>query len=265
MAESGTEPGTRPRRSRPTLADRGAQPPRTPLMYDRFELVLLFVIITIAVQGLVDVSGSVVARLFAHAITGLSLLAAVRASGARRQWRRAVDILVVLVLVASAASVAVRWGSNQSAVPPETTWLIAAALTPVLVARRLLQHEVVTLQTIMGAVAAYLQIAVAYAFLYQTIDAYSATDFFGKSTSTTTYMYFSLVTISTVGYGDFVAVTNLGRLASASEAVLGQVFLVTFVALIVSRFGVHLPMPRKAKPDLGASGREAPDEPDGDA
>ena len=88
-------------------------------------------------------------------------------------------------------------------------WLLAAALTPALVARRLLQHQVVTLQTIMGAVAAYLQIAVAYAFLYQTIDAYSATDFFGKDTSTTTYMYFSLVTISTVGYGDFVAVSEL--------------------------------------------------------
>ena len=267
MAESGTEPGTRPRGSRPTRptrADRGGQPTRTPLMFDRFELVLLFVIVTIAVQGLVDVSGSVLARMFAHAITGLSLLAAVRASGARRQWRRAVDVLVVLVLAVSAASVAARWGTNQSAVPPETAWLIAAALTPVLVARRLLQHEVVTLQTIMGAVAAYLQIAVAYAVLYQTIDADSATDFFGQTTSTTTYMYFSLVTISTVGYGDFVAVTNLGRLASASEAVLGQVFLVTFVALIVSRFGVHLPMPRKANQDLGATDQATADEADGD-
>lgn len=265
MAESGTEPGPRPRRSRPTRADRGAQPPRTPLMFDRFELVLLFVIITIAVQGLVDVSGSALARTFAHAITGLSLLAAVRATGARRQWRRAVDVLVVLVLAVSAASVAVRWGSNESAVPPETSWLIAAALTPVLVARRLLQHEVVTLQTIMGAVAAYLQIAVAYAFLFQTIDAYSATDFFGQSTSTTTYMYFSLVTISTVGYGDFVAVTNLGRLASASEAVLGQVFLVTFVALIVSRFGVHLPLGRHADDPLGPVGEAADEQSDADA
>ena len=105
--------------------------------------------------------------------------------------------------------------------PPETAWLLAAALTPVLVARRLLQHQVVTLQTIMGAVAAYLQIAVAYAFLYQTIDAYSATNFFGQDTSTTTYMYFSLVTISTVGYGDFVAVTSLGRLAVSERGGAG--------------------------------------------
>jgi hypothetical protein len=269
MAESGTEPvtkpGTRPPRSRLAWAVRTAQATRTPLMLDRFELVLLLVVITIAVQGLVDVSGSVVARLFANAISGLALLAAVRASGVRRQWRRAVDVLVVVVLVTSVTAVAVRWGSNESAVPPETTWLLAAALTPLLVARRLLQHQVVTLQTIMGAVAAYLQIAVAYAFLYQTVDAYSATNFFGKATPTTTYMYFSLVTISTVGYGDFVAVTSFGRMAAASEAVLGQVFLVTFVALIVSRFGAHLSLGRHANTDLDAADAEAPEQSDAEA
>ena len=64
-------------------------------------------------------------------------------------------------------------------------------------------------------------------------------------------MYFSLVTITTVGYGDFAAVTDLGRMAAASEAVLGQVFLVTFVALIVSRFGAHLPLGRHADDHLG--------------
>ena len=270
MAESGTEPGREPvtkpaTHSRLAWAVRTARAARTPLMLDRFELVLLLVVVTIAVQGLVDVSGSVVARLFANAISGLALVAAVRASGVRRQWRHAADLLVVVVLVASLSAVAVRWGSNESAVPPETTWLLAAALTPVLVARRLLQHQVVTLQTIMGAVAAYLQIAVAYAFLYQTVDAYSSTNFFGKDTPTTTYMYYSLVTISTVGYGDFVAVTSFGRMAAASEAVLGQVFLVTFVALIVSRFGAHLSLGRHANTDLDAADAEAPEQSDAEA
>ena len=56
-----------------------------PRMLDRFELVLLFVLATIAVQGLVDVRGSVFAELFTHGITGLALIAAVRASGSRRR------------------------------------------------------------------------------------------------------------------------------------------------------------------------------------
>jgi hypothetical protein len=47
-------------------------------------------------------------------------------------------------------------------------------------------------------------------------------------------MYYSLVTVTTVGYGDFAAVTPLGRLASVVGAVLGQVYLVTVVAMVVS-------------------------------
>ena len=107
----------------------------------------------------------------------------------------------------------------------------------------------------MGAVAAYLQIAVAYAFLFQTIDAYTSSNFFGEEVSTTIYMYFSLITISTVGFGDFASVTDLGRMASASEAVIGQVFLVTFVALIVSRFAAG--MPRGSASGNGQEGQGA--------
>src|SRR6478735_536152 len=87
----------------------------------------------------------------------------------------------------------------------------------------------------------------------------------GNGATTTTYMYFSLGTISTVGYGDFVAVTSFGRMASASEAVLGQVFLVTFVALIVSRFGAHLPLRRHADDRLGPPDEAADEQSDADA
>ena len=111
MAESGSEPVIEPvtkptdgARHAPRLVGscRTAASHPTPLMLDRFELVLLLVLVTIAVQGLVDVSGSVVARLLANAISGLALLAAARASGVRRHARRAVDVLVVVVLVSRA-------------------------------------------------------------------------------------------------------------------------------------------------------------------
>jgi len=47
-------------------------------------------------------------------------------------------------------------------------------------------------------------------------------------------MYFSLVTVTTLGYGDLAAATNLGRLLSTTGAVIGQVYLVTFVAMLVA-------------------------------
>ncbi len=42
--------------------------------------------------------------------------------------------------------------------------------------------------------------------------------------------------VTTLGYGDYTATTDLGRLLLVSEALVGQVYLVVFVALIVSRF-----------------------------
>lgn len=46
-------------------------------------------------------------------------------------------------------------------------------------------------------------------------------------------MYYSLTTITTLGYGDLATTHPLGRLLSASEALIGQVYLITFVAMIV--------------------------------
>ena len=53
-----------------------------------------------------------------------------------------------------------------------------------------------------------------------------------------TYEYFSYVTLTTVGYGDFTAANDAGRTLAMLEALFGQVFLVTIVALVVSNLGV---------------------------
>lgn len=235
-----TEPVRASGLRRPALPTRLPKPPP---MLDRFGIVLGLVLATIVVQALVDVRSSFLAGLLTHAISGLALVAAVRAAGAGRRWRRAVDALVIGVGVVSIVLVAlIRSNEPDHGVPPATVWFFAAALTPVLVARRLVQHAEVTVQTVMGAVAAYLQIAVAYTYAYQTIDAFTpGASFFGEDVSTTTYTYFSLITITTVGFGDYTPVTALGRLVASSEAVVGQVFLVTFVALIVARFAARQP------------------------
>jgi voltage-gated potassium channel Kch len=57
------------------------------------------------------------------------------------------------------------------------------------------------------------------------------------------FLYFSYITLSTVGYGDLVPATDLGRMLAVSEALVGQIYLVTVVALIVANF-----RPRRAEP-----------------
>ena len=53
------------------------------------------------------------------------------------------------------------------------------------------------------------------------------------------YVYFSFVTMTTVGYGDLTAAGTLARGCAVLEALLGQVYLVTIVAVLVSNLGVR--------------------------
>ena len=50
-------------------------------------------------------------------------------------------------------------------------------------------------------------------------------------------LYFSFVTLTTVGYGDVLTRSDLGHTLAVTEALVGQIYLVTVVALLVSDLG----------------------------
>lgn len=206
---------------------------------DRFGIVLVFVLVTIAVSALVEIGDSWASSLAVTASSGAALVTAARAVGLRPGWRRTALGGVLLVLFLNVVLAVLE--ALGAAVPAKVqtvglVWLGLVLVVPVLVIRRILAHRVVVMATIMGAVSAYLQIAVAYGVLFRAIDAWTPTWFFGADEPSTAYMYASLTTISTLGLGDLAPQGDLPRLVLASEAVLGQVFLVTVVAVVVSRF-----------------------------
>jgi len=61
------------------------------------------------------------------------------------------------------------------------------------------------------------------------------------------FLYFSLVTITTTGYGDIVAVSPLARMVTTLEALIGQIYLVVMVAIIVGLRTVHIVETRRAQ------------------
>lgn len=229
---------------------------------DRFGLLLIISTLTVVTLSLVDrgegpqdwkaVAGTILVTIF----VGATLLLALRASGVTRRLRVVADIVVsvgvlvtILIYVASASS-AESTIASEAATPP-LTWIILSALVPLVVVRRLVHHRRMTVQTLFGAVSAYLLIAMAFNFVFLALDAYGSTPFFGVEQPTTSFMYYSLVTITTLGFGDLAAVAPLGRLLSTIEAVIGQVYLVTFVAMIV---GVLV----SQRDTSGSSNSEAP-------
>ena len=214
---------------------------------DRFGVLLFFVAMTIVVNSVVDVGASYGQSFLAHSMSAAALIAALRATGVGPRRRRVVEV-VVLALLTVLGIIALVEGFTSLDLPEaaraDPLWLVLVVAVPVLVIRRITRHTVVGMRTVAGAVAAYLEIAVAYAALFQAVDAWSSNWLFGQPETSSAYMYVSLTTISTLGIGDIVPATQTARLLVSAEAVLGQIFLVTVVAIVVARFaGERRPRP----------------------
>jgi hypothetical protein len=211
---------------------------------DRFGLLLLITGVAVVTMSLVDLKesfqdwqaeiGTIVVSLF----VGATLLLSLRASGVTRRFRLIADVMVGFTLFGTIGlvvleSLATRSPGVASPATPSVTWVVLSVGAPVVVVRRLIHHQSASRQTLLGAVSAYLLIAVAFNFIFLSLDAHSSAPFFGAEEPSTSFMYYSLVTITTLGFGDLAAAAPLGRMFSTVEAVIGQVYLVTFVAMIV--------------------------------
>lgn len=210
---------------------------------DRFGLLLIVTGAAVVTMSLVDLRegfqnwraeiGTILVSLF----VGATLLLSLRASGITRRFRVIADVVVGLGLVVTIGLVlfeSFSTGSQDLAgrATPSVAWIILSVGAPVVVVRRLIHHRRATRRTLLGAVSAYLLIAMAFNFVFLALDDYGSL-FFGVEEPSTSFMYYSLVTITTLGFGDLSAAEPFGRMLSTVEAVIGQVYLVTFVGMIV--------------------------------
>ena len=102
----------------------------------------------------------------------------------------------------------------------------------------------ITGQTVLSALCVYLLIGLGYASVYGFIGAVDPAGLFGPQSGagdSLIRMYFSFITLTTVGYGDFVPYSDPARMVAVTEALIGQVYLVTIVALLVSQIGHRRP------------------------
>lgn len=208
---------------------------------DRFELVLASIVLAILASAAAGVGEW--GRLLSVAFLGGTLILILRMTEARARARVAAAIVVVLAVVLTGLSVIFGAGGAGWAVP--TVGALMAVGAPAAIIRRLAQQDAITMQTVLGALCLYLLAGLFFAFLYTTIAAVSEGPFFvgDGGTSSIDYLYFSFVTLATVGYGDLTAATDLGRMLAVTEALIGQLYLVTVVTVLVSNLG----RPRRAR------------------
>lgn len=198
----------------------------------RYVLALLCLVTSYLVTAMAPgQAGSVVGAL----LYTLTLMLVLRTSRLRAH---ALWVRLTLVL-GSAIAVGLLLVDNDTASGVAALWFILVLGTAiVVVVQRILTDPVVTIQTIFGAVSAYIMIGLMYAAAYSAISHFGSNPFFVNEEPVTvsTLQYFSFVTMTTLGYGDFTAAANGARAVASLEALTGQIFLATLVARLVASF-----------------------------
>jgi voltage-gated potassium channel len=198
----------------------------------------LFVLLLVSLVFIIAGDDRRWAVIVGHVLAAGSLLLVVKPARASRTW-------LALGWVALALGVAAAL--VQSLTELRALRVVAAILFVVilfaslpLILRRLAGHRTVTADTIVGALCAYLLIGMEFAVLSlllsvaegQAIIASVATP--DAPITRGDLYYHSFMTITTVGYGDFVPTTGSAKTLSLLEGILGQLFLITVVARLVS-------------------------------
>jgi len=199
---------------------------------DRFFVAAGMIVLAIVTTAAV---GDGKLAIFAEVVVqSVALMVVFYAAGVSDRTLRITGLVVTLMVVLSAISIA----NDGRSVAPMIVLAVLALAGPVVIVRRVRQHARIDLETVAASLCVYLLAGLFFAFVFRTIDVLGG-PFFAQpgSESGTNYVYYSFVTLTTLGYGDLTARTDLGRMLSISEALLGQLYLVSVVALLVANLG----------------------------
>ncbi len=204
---------------------------------ERYGLLLAVLIASFVVQGTAPTSD--VWRAVVTVLLGAALILAFLAADMPARRLRIAALLVVVVVVAALVSLLIGLSEAELGFTAIANALLVALAPPSIVAgviRSLRAHHQVTVQVLFGALCLYLLAGMFFAFVYAAIDQLSGDPFFadGLDATPARSIYFSFTTLTTVGYGDVTAATNVGHTLAVTEALLGQIYLVTVVSVVVA-------------------------------
>jgi Ion channel len=167
-----------------------------------------------------------------------TLVTALWTSGLIRAGSRFVVGLAAFSSVAASLQL-VAGGTRLAGTIALLTGLLVG-LTILVIALGVMDQGEVNAQSVRGAICVYVLLGLFFVFLYGSLAALGDGHFFAQGTDGTraVRVYFSFVTLATLGYGDYTPAGDLGRTVAIVEALLGQLYLVTVVALLISRIGL---------------------------
>jgi hypothetical protein len=199
---------------------------------DAFGLVLGLVLITYVLASVLSNRGW--SAVLLTIVTGATSVVALTSSHVRPVFVRRTLVLAAIATGLAAISAIFGGRLGLSAANFIEIALLAVAMGAVL--RRVVTSGSVSSRTILGAISVYTALGILFTWAYGLIDRIEGGGFFGADVATkgSDFLFFSYTTLTTTGYGDLVPAGQVGRMVSGLEMMLGQIFLVTLVAGLVS-------------------------------
>jgi hypothetical protein len=161
-----------------------------------------------------------------------TFLVALWTSGLGQERRPVIPIAMVAISLAAAIYILETDTATGLSSILDALLIIA---TIVAVGVGIVDQRQVNVKSITGALCVYLLLGMIFNFIYSALAVLGDGPFFASGSDGTPFerVYFSYVTLATLGYGDYTAGGTLGRSLAVAEVLLGQLFLVTAVALLV--------------------------------
>ena len=201
---------------------------------DAYGLVLLLIIVTFVVMMTLPPEGWG-GRVAAVAVAGLTAIVAFTSSDVRPARVRLATLIAVVAVVA--AIVAERIPSDRLLGLAFATVALLLAIAAITILRRVvLSADRVDFRTILGAISVFTLLGLLFAFLYVFFSRWTHASFFTgvNHARASDYVFFSYTTLTTTGYGNLVPAGTVGQSVAVLEMLVGQFFLVTLVAGLVS-------------------------------
>jgi hypothetical protein len=193
--------------------------------------IVLFVIAPLQAAGVIA------AHYFGFAFGAVLLAAIFVVSGS---WFAAASATIAIVLIAVATVLRLRQPSVMDIFLDAAGWLIAGLTLTVVVANAVFASGKVTFHRIVGAVLLYLVIGTVFTALFTFVAMVATNAFAGLGplrdnlTVAANLIYFSFVTLSSVGYGDIAPLHPVARGLANVEAIIGQLYPATLLARLVT-------------------------------
>lgn len=201
---------------------------------DRFDLLFALLVAVLLLTGL----DGPLAQVLVAVTTSLALLVLFLSAGFE-QTRLSAVVLVTL----AALSWLTAFVLDPDKVEGAAAWILQAIILGLVIGvvlRRIVNHRRVTAQTIFGALSVYILIGLIFGMVFGAMEAVSDEILLAADDGTRDDpIYYSFVTLTTLGFGDVTSVSSLVRRVTVVEAIVGQVFLATMVARVVSMYGAY--------------------------